>query len=347
MPKRVLVTGIGTYWGSRVAQELEKRDDVEVIVGLGTEEPILPLERTEFVRADSSHSILHRIVLATEVDTILHTHNVVDSTQLSGRSMHEINVIGTMNLLAAAGSAGSPVQKVIVKSSTLVYGSGSKDPYFFREETPRTSSPHTRIERSLLEVEGFVSDFAEDNPHVVVTMLRFSNVLGDHMHTPLVKALRMPVVPEVLGFDPRFQFVHEDDVASALMYATTHEAPGIYNVSGDGTMPWSEVCAVVGKRRLPLPPVFTNWAAEPLRALRVVDLPPELIALLRYGRGVDNSRLKQAGFRYGFTSAGAVEDFARGLRLESTVGDRHPAYRYERDVETFFRHSPAVVRNRE
>ncbi|HUF84748.1 MAG TPA: NAD-dependent epimerase/dehydratase family protein [Acidimicrobiia bacterium] len=344
---RVLVTGVGRNWGSRVAQELEGRDDVEVVVGLDTNEPVLPLERTEYVRADSSYSILQRIVHATQVDTIIHTHLVVDSTQLSGRAMHEINVIGTMNLLAAAGTAGSPVRKLVVKSSTLVYGANRADPYFFREESARTGAARTRIERSLLEVEAFVRDFSEDNPHVVASMLRMTNVLGDHMQTPFAKALRLPIVPEVLGFDPRLQFTHEDDVCSALMYAATHDVPGVFNVAGDGTMPWSEVCKIVGKRRIPMPPVLTNLAADPLRVLRVVDLPPEMLDLLRYGKGVDNTRYKKAGFRYRYTTAGTVEDFARGLRLESTVGDRHPAYKYERDVETFFRHSPAVVRNRE
>ena len=91
-------------------------------------EPRLPLERTEFVRADSNYSILDRIVRATRVDTILHTHLIVGSTEISGRALHEINVIGTMNLLAAAGAAGSPVRKVIVKSSTLMYGAELQGP---------------------------------------------------------------------------------------------------------------------------------------------------------------------------------------------------------------------------
>jgi UDP-glucose 4-epimerase len=174
-----------------------------------------------------------------------------------------------------------------------------------------------------------------------------TNVLGDHMDTPFAKALRLPAAPEILGFDPRLQFTHEDDVTGAMIYATTHDVPGVFNVAGDGTLPWSEVCKIVGKRRIAMPPVFTNLAAEPLRMLRVVDLPPEMLDLLRYGKGVDNTRYKQAGFTYRYSTAGAVEDFARGLRLESTVGDRRPAYKYERDVETFFRHSPAVVRSRE
>jgi UDP-glucose 4-epimerase len=344
MGMRILVTGLGTFWGSRLAQQLEKLDSVDVVVGLDTREPRLPLERTEFVRADSNYSILERIVRATQVDTILHLHLVVDSTQLGRRKLHEINAIGTMNLLAAAGAAGSPVRKVVVKSSTLLYGAGSRDPYFFREEAPRTSPPHTEVERSLMESSAFLDDFAEDNPHVTVTMLRMTNVLGDDISTPFSKALRLPAVPEIFGFDPRLQFTHEDDVVGALVYATTHEIPGSFNIAGDGSMPWSEVCRIIGKRRVPLPPVLTPWAAEPLRMLRLVDLPPELLTLLRFGRAVDNTRFKRAGFRYRYSTAGTVDAFARSLRLEHVVGDNNPSYRYERDVETFFRHSPAVVR---
>ena len=153
------------------------------------------------------------------------------------------------------------------------------------------------------------------------------------------------MVPEIFGFDPRLQFTHEDDVTGALVYATTHDVPGIYNVAGDGSMPWSEVCTIVGKRRISLPPLLTNWAAEPLRMLRVLELPPEVLMLLRYGRGVDNSPFKRAGFRYRYSTAGTVDAFARSLRLERAVGENNPTYKYERDVETFFRHSPAVLRS--
>ena len=77
-------------------------------------------------------------------------------------------------------------------------------------------------------------DFADDNPHVDVTLLRFANVLGDDIDTPFAVALRRPIVPEIFGFDPRVQFVHEDDVVEALVYSTTNDIPGVYNVAGDG-----------------------------------------------------------------------------------------------------------------
>jgi UDP-glucose 4-epimerase len=283
-------------------------------------------------------------VKATHIDTVLHTHLIVDSTLASGRTVHEVNVIGTMSLLAAAGSAGSPVRKVVLKSSGLVYGSNFRDPYQFREDDQRTRAPRTNVERSLIEVESILRDFADDSPHVDVSLLRFANVLGDDIETPYTTALKLPVVPEILGFDPRIQFVHEDDVVGALMYATMHSVPGVYNVGGDGSIPWSEVCAIVGKRRVALPPFFTNLAVEPLRLLRIVDMPPESLMLLRYGRHMDNDRYKRAGYHFKYTTAGTVDSFARGLRLADTIGKKHPGYRWEREVESFFRHSPAVVR---
>lgn len=340
---RVLVTGLGTFWGSRLAQRLEARPDVEMVVGLDTHDPRLPLERTEFVRADSSYSILERIVRATRVDTVLHAHLAADSTAIGSRALHELNVIGTMNLLAAAGAPGNNVRKLVVKSSTMVYGSSSKDPSFFREDMTRFTSPRTGIERSMLEVEAFVRDFSEDNPNVDVTLLRFANVLGNEVESPIMRALRLRAAPQVFGFDPRLQFVDEDDVVNALLHACIHTVPGIFNVAGDGCLPWSEVCAIVRRPRIQLSPFLTQFAAELMR-LAGVDLPPEVVALLKYGRVVDNTAYKRAGFVYEYTTPGAVNAFAEHLRLEHAIGTGEPAYRYQRDVETFFRHSPAVVR---
>jgi UDP-glucose 4-epimerase len=340
---RVLVTGLGTFWGSRVAQALERRPDVDLVVGVDTGEPRLPLQRTEFVKADASYAILRRVVRATQIDTVLHTHLDLDSTRTTSRRLHEVNVIGTMNLLAAAAADGSAVNKIVLKTSTLVYGSNFDDPYFFRETSRRTHPPTTPVERSLVEVDALVGDFVEDHPEVAVTSLRFANVLGDDVSTVFSRMLRMPAVPEVLGYDPRLQFVHEDDVTRALEHATTHELPGTFNVAGPGIITWSEACRAVARRRLALPPVFTGVARLPLRLLRVIDIPPEVLSLLRYGRGVDTDAFVGTGFDYLYTTPATVDAFARACRLERVVGTP-PAYEYERDVEDFFRNSRAIVR---
>jgi UDP-glucose 4-epimerase len=343
MGRRVLVTGLGSFWGGRIAQALEADRTIDVIIGLDRREPSVALERTEYVRADESYSILDRIVRATAIDTIVHTFLVVDSSQMSARRIHDINAIGTMNLFAAASAPGSTVRAVVVKSSTLVYGATHRDPNWFAEDTPRTAPARSLVERSLLEVEGYVHDYAVDNPDVRVAVLRFSNVLGRDIHTPLAKLLELPVVPQLAGFDPRLQFVHEDDVVRSILFVLDRGTSGVFNVAGDGLVSWSEAAAIVGRRLLPVPSAGTGLLAAVAKRFGV-DLTPETLSLLRFGRGVDNRRFKAAGFRYGFTTAGTVDAFARGMRLRRTVGTTSPAYEYEADVETFFHHSPSVIR---
>jgi UDP-glucose 4-epimerase len=343
MGKRVLVTGLSTFWGGRVAQALEADPNVDVIVGMDSEEPTVPLERTEYVKADQSYSILARLVKATQVDTIVHTFLVVDSTRASSRALHEINVIGTMNLLAAAGAPDSSVRHIVVKSSALIYGTGESDPYWFDESATRRAPLRTKVERSLVEVEGYLADFADENPHVTVTLLRFANVLGDAIRTPLSKLLDGRGVPAIAGFDPLLQFVEESDVVRAITHVMDREVPGIFNVGGDGKIPWSECVSICGGRLLPvLPPIATEQILAPFN--QVFDLPSEVLQLLKFGRGIDNRRLKQTGFRYTHTSAGAVDSYARSRRLRRVVKGTD-AYHYERDVENFFQHSPAVVRH--
>lgn len=343
---RVLITGLASFWGARIAQRLEADPRVEVLVGIDTEAPTLPLERTEFVRADESYSILARLVRATEVDTVVHAGMVVDSTRGNPGRIHERNVIGTMNLLGAVGADDSPVQALVVKSSALVYGASARDPAWFTEDMERRARPRTPVERSLLEAESYVRDFAEDRPDVRVAVLRCANVLGANITTALGDALLLPAVPKIAGFDPQLQFVEERDVVRALHFAVQRHLSGVFNVAGDERLPWSEILAIAGKPPLPLPPLLTGMAAGPLARAGLADLPPEMLDLLRFGRGIDNHRLKAAGFAYRYTTAGAVEHFVGAHRLRRTVGQTEPSYHYDSDVEAFFRHSRAVTRNR-
>ncbi|MGC8463831.1 MAG: NAD-dependent epimerase/dehydratase family protein [Acidimicrobiales bacterium] len=346
MARRVLVTGVDTFWGGRVAQAFEGQPSVELILGMGTGEPKVPLERTEFVRADQTYSILNRIVRATRVDTVVHTFLVTNSSSVTRRALHEVNVIGTLNLLAAAGAAGTSVRHVVVKSSTHVYGSSPRDPAWFDEDAHRNAPVTTQLERSLLEVESLVDDFAEDNPQVAVTVLRFANVLGSDIVTPISTDLRRRLLPAIAGYDPLVQFVEEDDVVRSLEHVTLHRIAGRFNVAGAGKLPWSEVAHLAGAHLLPLSPIAPRLTCAPLLRLARLELPAELEALARYGRGVDTSRLLKTGFSYRYTTAGTVRSFARANNLRRSVGEG-PVYRYERDLEQFFRHSRAVAHEEE
>jgi UDP-glucose 4-epimerase len=346
--KRVLVTGLATYWGGRLAQALEGFEQIEAIIGVDSGEPRLELERTEYVKVSNQHSLLLRIVRAAQIDTVIDARMIVNSFGAPAREIHENNVIGTMNILAACTGADSPVRKFIFKSSTHYYGAEQDDPAFFTETMSRPHPPRTRLERDLVEAEAAVSEFAARRPEVVVTVLRCANVLGPDVETGFTRILALPAVPMILGFDPRLQFVHEDDVVHALEHAALNDLPGTFNIAADGVLALSEVASLVGRRALPLlPPVGTGLVRAPLRRLGF-RTPDEMANLLRFGRGVDNRLYKATGFGYGFTSREAVIRQGEHIRLEPILRGRagEEGYVYEREVEEFLRWSPHVRRER-
>jgi UDP-glucose 4-epimerase len=345
--RRILVTGLSTYWGGRLAQALEAFPEVEAVVGVDNEEPQVELERTEYVKVGAQHALLRRVVDAAEIDTVVDTRLVVDSSTTSASKAHENNVIGTMNILAACSGADSPVRKVVFKSSTHFYGCEQDDPAFFDETMGRSHPPRTPIERDIVEAEASVNEFAEKHPEAAVTILRFANVLGPDVRTSHIDLFSLPAVPMILGFDPRYQFVHEDDVVHALEHAVKHQRPGVFNVAGDGVLALSEVAGLLGKPYAPvLPPWGTGLAAAALRRVGI-RIPPEALAQLRFGRGVDNRRFKAHGFRYQHTSREAVLKLGEHLRLHPVLRGAQEPYRYEREVEEFLRWSPHVRHARE
>ena len=176
-------------------------------------------------------------------------------------------------------------------------------------------------------------------------MLRFANVLGTDIITPISYNLRRRLLPCIAGFDPLVQFVEEDDVVRALEFVTAHRVPGVFNVAGEGKLPWSEVASIGGAYLLPLPPVRHPPVAAPLDRFGGDPLPSGDGGP---GHATAAGWTPPACARPASTTAtpapGRCDSFARANNLRRATGSGAPEYRYEQDVEQFFRHSPAVVR---
>jgi UDP-glucose 4-epimerase len=274
---------------------------------------------------------------------------IVDSARSQRGSkptaIHENNVIGTLNILAACSAPDSPVNRFVFKSSAHWYGCAQDDPAFFTETMQRGHPPGTAIERDVVEAEAAIEEFRLRRPDVSVTVMRFANVLGAEVDTSHIHLFSQPMVPMIAGFDPRYQFVDEVDVVHALEHVTINDLPGVFNVAADGVLTLSETISLLGKRPLPvIPPWGTGLATAALRRLGLT-VSQEMLSQLRFGRGLDNRAFKATGFHYAFTSRETVIHLRERLRLNQVASGVVNPYRYEPEVEEFLKHSPHVSRD--
>lgn len=310
-PRRVLITGASRYLGGRLARALAQNPQIETVIGVDTMPPPAELAGVEFVRADIRNPLIGRVIAGARVDTVVHLNVLATPAGTGGRmAMKEINVIGTMQLLAACQKADT-VAKFVLKSTTAVYGSSPRAPALYTEEMEPRALPRAGYAKDAAEVEGYVRGFGRRRPDVALTLLRFANFIGSRIDTPLTRFFSLPVVPTVLGFDPRIQFCHEDDALEVLRLATLEDRACTVNVAGDGVLLLSQAIRRAGRPAWPVPPPAVNLVGRALRRLGVADFSPEHVRFLRHGRACDTTRLHTAfGYAPRYTTAAAFEEFA-------------------------------------
>ncbi|MFC4112719.1 NAD-dependent epimerase/dehydratase family protein [Nonomuraea zeae] len=328
MTHTVLVTGVSRHIGARVASVLAADPDISRVIGVDTVPPPsltrdggISLGRTEFVRVDLRSPDIAQVIAAADIDTVVHMSLVSAPTRSGGRAaMKEHNVIGTMQLLGACQRSAT-VRRVVVRSTTAVYGSSPRDPAVFTEELEPHDSPSHGYAKDSVEVEGYVRGFARRRPDVTVSLLRFANFMGPGVDSPLTRYFTQPVLPTVLGFDPRLQFVHEDDAVEVLRRMATEDHPGTFNVAGAGVLLLSQCVRRAGRFSLPLFSPAFKVLGNAVRRVGLVEYSPEQVRLMCYGRAVDTARLEASlGWKPKFTTAAAFDDFLRSRRLQPLGG---------------------------
>lgn len=317
-PNVVLVTGVSGYLGGHLAGRLAEDESITRVIGVDTATPTRELSRvmgrTEFVRADIRNPLIGKVISAAQVDTVVHASLTAHPVGPSGRVLHkEMNVIGTMQLLAAC-QRSSLVRKLVVKSTAAVYGATSGDPAAFTEDMAPKELPSSGYARDNAEVESYVRGFSRRRPDVSITTLRFTNLIGPRVDTVLTRYFALPVaVPTVLGYDPRLQLLHPEDALAVLRRAVSHELPGVFNVGADGVLMLSQAIRRAGRVPIPVPESVVAPISRLFRGTRLVDFGPEMVRYLHFGRVVDTTRLKETfGFTPRWTSRQAFDDYVSG-----------------------------------
>lgn len=329
----VLVTGVSRDLGRKFARAAAADPDVARVIGVDAVPPRGDIGDVSFVRADIRNPVIAKVIVKEDVDTVVHMSVISTPGSAGGRNtMKELNVIGTMQLLAACQKAPG-LRTLVVKSTTTVYGASSRDPAMFTEDMEPRRAPRSGYAKDVAEIEGYVRGFARRRPDVRVTLLRAANVIGPGVTSPLTSYFRLPVIPTVLGHDARLQFLHESDLLDALLHATHTDVAGTFNVAGDGLLMLSQALRRLQRPTIGLPSFAVGNVGSLLRSARVADFSPEQTAFLTYGRGVDTTRMRtHLGFEPTYSTAEAFADLAGALpptggrtdRVLSRLAERLP-----------------------
>lgn len=315
----VLVTGVTRFLGSSLAGRLTENAAVTRVIGVDAALPDdaarLRMGAAEFVRMDIRSPLIFRVIDGAAVDTVVHASSTASAGSTAARMLtKEMNVIGTLQLLAACQRAPG-VRHVVVRSSAAVYGGSSRDPAIFAEGDQARAVASAGPARDATDIEGYLRGFARRRPDVRLAVPRFAEIIGPTVRTPLTRYFSLsPFVPVLAGRDARLQLVHEQDAVRVMLALALGGCAGTVNVAGDGALTVQQAIHRAGRIPLPMMPGTVGVIGRALRTARIGGFSPEQVSLLASGRVLDTRRLRvEMGIELSYSTERAFADFAATL----------------------------------
>ena len=287
----IAVTGLRTFVGRGLIGRLLAREDAPRIIGIDQGRPFSLDERVHFHRVDLTEPTadirLAEVLTRERVDTVVHAAFRTDPTSDLEQD-HELETVGSLHVLHACAAA--KVRKLVVASTTMLYGPRPDNPHFLTETHPLRGHPDAHAVRDRIEMEALVADWSERHPDTGVTVLRPCWMFGPSFWNSIVRYFSMPLIPKPLGYDPCLQFVHEEDVLDAFEAALLGEHPGVFNIVGEGVLPLSTLLRLGGKRSVPLPEALLARVAAVSGTAQTGDASAAFYDYLRYPWVADGQR---------------------------------------------------------
>lgn len=320
----IAITGASSFLGKRLILALAEHATIrKPILAFDIHQPVLPTEEMHFCHVDLTKQGVEdgiaELFRDHACDTVIHLA-FFHGPKKDESYAHELEVNGTMRLLEACSSAG--VRKIIIGSTTTVYGASPKNPCLLKEDHRLDGNKDYRYIRDKIEVENLAERYRDAHPGTIVTVLRLGTILGPTVRNTAADYFNHLLVPTVMGYDPLMQFLHEDDAVHAFIAAVEKNCSGAYNIVGEGVLPLSTVISLMGKVNLPLANTIASPLASAFWMLNAAEAPGAHLEYIRYPCLADGRRAKRdLHFKPRFSTREATLGFAGGKRLRKIRPD--------------------------
>jgi UDP-glucose 4-epimerase len=308
---RVLVPGIAGRLGKMLAERL---------VSLGHD--VIGIDRRPFrdappgvemhevdIRKRAAEDVFRKVRPHAVIHMATVTHLVVQS-----EDRYRINLGGTRAVFEHSQAYG--VEHVVFVGRHTYYGAAADSPLFHNEDEPPMGLASFPELADLVAADLYAGSALWRYPSFATSVLRMVYTLGPTGHGTLATFLRGARVPTLLGFDPLFQFIHEQDVVSALCLTLEKRPRGVFNVAGPQPVPLSVVIRETGRTNVPLPEIVFSTM---LGRLGLPKLPHGALEHIKYPVTVDGAAFRKATkFEHAIDEKGAMrayrEAFPRPMR---------------------------------
>jgi nucleoside-diphosphate-sugar epimerase len=299
----VAVTGASAGVGAAVVARLAASQQVRRVVALDSVRGSAP-DVTWRIADLADPSLAARL---EGVDVMV--HRVLVDGDGDGSGPGALRVAETV--LTSAAAAG--VKRAVLITSASVYGAHADNAVPLDESAPLRAEPDGSSAGLLLEVEALVVRSRSAHPGLEVTVLRPATLVGTDEPNLVSRHFEAPRILVVRGSQPRWQFLHVDDLASAVELAVLGKVTGDVTAAADGWLTQEQVEALSGRRRVELPAALALATAERLHRLGVTTSPASELAYVSQPWVVPSTALRAAGWTPAWDNESCFELMLEGV----------------------------------
>ncbi len=249
---KILITGMSGQLGRKVAEFMHHQG--HHVIGVDRRPWPDPPRGVEMYNVDVRKRPAEDVFRTRRPDAVIHMATVTHFTT-SAEERFRINLWGTKAVFDYCHHYG--VKQVLFVGRHTCYGAAPDTPLYQNEDEPPAAIATFPALSDLVSADLYAASAIWRYPEIKTAVLRLCYTLGPSMRGTLSSYLHGPRVPTILGFDPLFQFMHEQDAVFAIGLALLSQLRGVFNVAGPEPLPLSVVIRSTGRTNVPLPePLF-------------------------------------------------------------------------------------------
>ena len=216
-----------------------------------------------------------------------------------------INLQGTRIVFEHCHEFG--VKQAIFVGRHTIYGATADAPLYRTEDEPPLAVSTFPELADLVAADLYACTAIWRWPEIRTSVLRLVYLLGPSRRGTLASFLDGSRVPMILGFDPLFHFMHDEDGVEAIVQAVDHQLSGVFNVAGPPPVPLSILARGTGRQPLHLPEPFFKYTSG---RFGLPYLPPGAVAHIKHPIVVDASAFRKAtGFQHKYDAHDVMVSF--------------------------------------